>query len=1088
MTTDRWCLHLWGVPRVTGRDGGVSVPLVHNDALWLAYVVSNAPVGSARVASLVWPEVPGVRAQNSLRQRLFRLRKATGARLVDTGETLAVASDLQVPAPPAESEIEADVAAWDQEFLAGVDLDASTELGAWLAECRRAWHERRRDALAAIASRSEAAGEIARALAYAQRLLVHDCLSEHAHRRLMRLHYLRGDRAAAVAAFEACERVLKDELGLKPDAETLALLDTFERSAAAALATRPPALPTSLLRPPRTVGREAAMQQLRGAGGGPRIALMVGEAGIGKTRLLQDFVAGNAPAGVAYAQARPGDAGVPYGALQRLLAALDAASPALAPAAPAAARAALAAAPARGVTTLVFDDLHFADRASIECLRSLVDDDGLAALHWVFAHRPLDAADEDAALLASLAEAEDAAWVALPPLAEAELGELVDSLHLPGADRAGLAASLWRHTGGNPLYALETLRAAYAPGAPGNGAPMLPRPQSIAHMIDRRLQRLSERALALGRVAAIAGADFGPALAEQALATPALLLAGAWAELEAADVLRGNAFAHDLVRDGMLRATPQPIAAHAHGQIAVFLEAQGAEPARVAAHWVEAGAHGKAGAAFLDAARRAQGLGRPREQARLLLQGAQAFDAASEPQAAIRARADAVGHLLTSEGCSAALAVSEALVESVREGPHIALCWMRHANALLWAGRAADCERAARHAIAIAPAADELVRLDATLLAAQACGLQGHADEGLLLMRPWDERIEHLDAVEQRIGHCSAYENLMIQADRPLESLAWTLKHLDFALAADDLLSQVTARMNLGAYYLRTGELETAIDHAQRAEAIAPADAQARGLARWNRNGLGYMLCGLGRFREGLTVLEAELEASQGTAGALRALQELWLADVMIVLGQLTRAHRLLDSDASPPAGMPAHKRLLVRAALARASGRDDAQLLEQARDAARRPSNRFEYLWADIELAARREEASERCAELSAEARRRGYYPLVLLAEQAFVQSALREQRLGHAIAALPALEVLARRYRYPSVSFPGLLLTCANAWAAKGDIDSARRCLTEAMYWVHSVALPNLPEAYREGFVHRNRTHLKLQAEFTRTMATPA
>jgi len=74
-------------------------------------------------------------------------------------------------------------------------------------------------------------------------------------------------------------------------------------------------------------------------------------------------------------------------------------------------------------------------------------------------------------------------------------------------------------------------------------------------MIDRRLQRLSENALALGRVAALAGPDFEHELAEHALVTPALLLTGAWAELEAANVLRENSFAHDLVRDGMLRAT-----------------------------------------------------------------------------------------------------------------------------------------------------------------------------------------------------------------------------------------------------------------------------------------------------------------------------------------------------------------------------------------------------------------------------------------------------------------------------------------------------------------------------------------------------
>jgi hypothetical protein len=156
------------------------------------------------------------------------------------------------------------------------------------------------------------------------------------------------------------------------------------------------------------------------------------------------------------------------------------------------------------------------------------------------------------------------------------------------------------------------------------------------------LQRLSEGALALARVAALAGPDFSPELAQHALATPALLLAGAWAELEAADVLRGNAFAHDLVRDGMLRATPQAIAVHAHRLLAQFLEAHGAEPARVAPHWREAGMHGQAGIAYGAAADKARRAGRPLEEAQLLLSAAQAFEANGDIDAAVTARANAI--------------------------------------------------------------------------------------------------------------------------------------------------------------------------------------------------------------------------------------------------------------------------------------------------------------------------------------------------------------------------------------------------------------------------------------------------------------
>ena len=59
-----------------------------------------------------------------------------------------------------------------------------------------------------------------------------DPLAEHAQRRLMRLHYLRGDRASAIAAFERFEQRLKDELGTRPSAETIELLATIEGAVA----------------------------------------------------------------------------------------------------------------------------------------------------------------------------------------------------------------------------------------------------------------------------------------------------------------------------------------------------------------------------------------------------------------------------------------------------------------------------------------------------------------------------------------------------------------------------------------------------------------------------------------------------------------------------------------------------------------------------------------------------------------------------------------------------------------------------------------------------------------------------------------
>ena len=584
---------LSGAPRLVGKDGRGSA-LAARDAAVLAYLALEGPTSRRHLIDMLWPEAEPDLARNALRQRLFQLNRRAGGDLVIGGELLELAERIGVDGAAAESE---------PELLHGCDCADWPLFEQWLDARRAERASAGREALAAAAESAERDGRLGDAQALAAKILALAPLHEDGHRRVMRIHYLNGDRAAAIAAFEHCERLLKDELGVKPGPALRALLHTVEGAAAAVPTRRPGSLPATVLRPPRLIGRAAELAAVLSAAVAGRGVWLVGEAGMGKSRLLAEW-AGDMPAALLL-RARPDDAATPYATLARALRALLLAVPSGSADVRASALAAvlpeLAAGPARitatpaqlrkataalvatamhaGMEWLVVDDLHFADEASIGILAAVID--GEVALRVAFAERPGEGSPAAAALRDALLDARAVELVTLSPLDAAALHELITSLGLPDLDADRLAPLLAQHSGGNPLYVLETLKQMVLDGPSAR----LPRPSQVGLLIEKRLRRLSLPALALARIAAVAGTDFSVPLAESLLTANALELADAWAELEAAQVFRAGGFAHDLVHDAALRLVPQPVAQALHRRIAAYVERAGGTVERVAHHW-----------------------------------------------------------------------------------------------------------------------------------------------------------------------------------------------------------------------------------------------------------------------------------------------------------------------------------------------------------------------------------------------------------------------------------------------------------------------------------------------------------------------
>jgi predicted ATPase len=160
----------------------------------------------------------------------------------------------------------------------------------------------------------------------------------------------------------------------------------------------------------------------------------------------------------------------------------------------------------------------------------------------------------------------------------------------------------------------------------------------VASLIQRRLERLSSRALVLAQVAAVARAQFSLPLAARMLRQGSSELRGAVRELEEAQVLLGERFSHDLVQEAVEAAVPAPMKGLLHGLLAALLEEDGAPPILIAHHWMQAEEPARALPQLLRAASAGEEVMLPQEAADLYARAAHLLSEAGRHEDAARVR------------------------------------------------------------------------------------------------------------------------------------------------------------------------------------------------------------------------------------------------------------------------------------------------------------------------------------------------------------------------------------------------------------------------------------------------------------------
>jgi DNA-binding SARP family transcriptional activator/tetratricopeptide (TPR) repeat protein len=556
------------------------------------------------LAGLLWPERTDADAQRNLRVNLHRVRSTLQSLGLDHGfEADRRRVRLRVATDVAAFRAALGRADWQQ----ATDLQPAPLLAAFSFRgfaLLEAWALREREALAGAWQ--------AAALKYAQQaeqsglaepaadvlLRVADAGGgEDVVQALLRVAPAAARVTQALAAYERLCRQLHEELGLAPAAETLQLARALKGERPAVTPARSlSAVPRAIEQPPRLVGRSAERAQVADAG--TRMLLVGGEPGVGKTRLLED-----AWPGARWLSCREGLEGVPFAPVIEYLAdhqdglpdlgpfRLDLARllPALAngellpPADALTTRARLLQAVSHvlcaGAPAIVVDDLQWADAATRDLLLHLARRPG----------PPLRLAyriDEVTPALEALVDALDAAQpvlhLLLQPLSAAALTELLADLAGTPNGPPRFSAWLYHRVGGNPLFALQTLRALFESGrlqahADGWSSDLdaisadyaeLEVPSSMAGLVKRRLSGLPELTRRVLAVVAMLGAAVDTERIAQLAGVSAWSAAEAIAQAQAAGLLLDTRFAHDVVRHSVVQATPQPLRRVLHAGVA----------------------------------------------------------------------------------------------------------------------------------------------------------------------------------------------------------------------------------------------------------------------------------------------------------------------------------------------------------------------------------------------------------------------------------------------------------------------------------------------------------------------------------------
>ena len=282
-------------------DSGHRIDAVRNPRL-LAYLLLNRDraIERTEVAFTLWPDSSDAQALTNLRRELHALRRGlpNAERLLaierrtirwrpDGSFHLDIAAfedAVERAAGGGVGELRSAVALYRGDLLPGVYDD-------WIQPHRDRLRMKMVETLDALAAGLEDRREYRAAMEQLRRLVAIDPLDESRYQALMRVAAFVGDRTAGLRAYHACASALRDELGIEPSRETL---DAYQRLRTLEMSQLQAPAASGVPVQPELVGRDPEWKALvdgwnAAPSGALTLVLIEGDAGIGKTRLIEEF-------------------------------------------------------------------------------------------------------------------------------------------------------------------------------------------------------------------------------------------------------------------------------------------------------------------------------------------------------------------------------------------------------------------------------------------------------------------------------------------------------------------------------------------------------------------------------------------------------------------------------------------------------------------------------------------------------------------------------------------------------------------------------------------------------------------------------